>query len=199
MEVLIPKLMAAVEKHDLVPLPRHENFPPQPWQETDNVLPDKTQPYFLRRKSGPAFTANGTICRPMITTTQTAEKFSIASIEGSSKCKFQPLGTHSSVSFHNVHHCLYVVEGALDVTVEGKTGHLIPGDSLFIPAGSRFSFDFAANFVETLFFSNGCGIAELFSVAGKACDSTAVPRTDTNEVEQHTLAACEERFGFTLS
>ena len=197
MEVLIPKLMAAVEKHDVVPLRGHEGPTVQPWQDTDNVLPDKTEPYFLRRKSGPTFAVGETICRPLITTMQTAGKFSVASIQGSSKSKGHPGGADSLIRFHSTHHCLYVVEGALDVTVDGKTGTLIPGDSAFIPAGSPFRFGFAANFVETLFFSNGGGIAELFSSGGKACDSTAVLGMDRTETTSFLQFA--DKFGFAMS
>ena len=81
-EVLIPKLKAAAEQFDMIPLPQHKQFGPSPWKETENKLPGKLEPYFLKNATGPAYLAGGTVVRPLITTAESDGKFVIGSIEG---------------------------------------------------------------------------------------------------------------------
>lgn len=85
-EVLIPKLQAATLEHDVVPLPHHPSFDPQPWpKDGDSELPGATEPYFIRNGAGNQYlAAGGILCRPLITKAESSDKFSIASLEGTS-------------------------------------------------------------------------------------------------------------------
>jgi hypothetical protein len=53
-QALLPKLMAATEKFDMVPVRDHPSIDPQAWNlEADVKLPEGTQPYFLKANYGP--------------------------------------------------------------------------------------------------------------------------------------------------
>jgi hypothetical protein len=123
-EVLIPKLKAAAEEFDMVPVPQHPSFDLQLWGKGDDQLPDGIEPYFLRNGSGPTYLQGGTLCRPLITLVQSRGKFSIGNVEGSSHHKTSLFSACEDITFENVHHCAQVADGYIDFTIEGSTTRL---------------------------------------------------------------------------
>jgi quercetin dioxygenase-like cupin family protein len=197
-EVLIPKLKAASEQFDLVPLPHHPPFDPQQWPaDGDNALPDAVQPYFLRSGSGPKYILGSTLCRPLITRTQSAGKFSIASIEGSSHYT-SPLQQHKSITFRDVHHCVHVSDGYVDFTVEGSRTRLAVGETLYIPSGTPFSFQFASKLAKAYFFCNGGGLSELLCRAGREYTPPLIPGKEM-ESDASELSRFEKELRYMLS
>ena len=197
-EVLIPKLKAAAEEFDMVPVPRHPIFDPQPWGKHDTVLPDGVEPYFLRDGSGPKYILGGTICRPLITRLQSGGTFSIASIEGSSYHETPVLVDYKAIRFSDIHHCLQVVEGSIDFTVERSTARLAAGETLFIPSGTDFNFKFVTRLAKAYVFSNGGGLAELMTKIGHAYTPPLIPEKET-EWDASKLASFESELAYTLS
>jgi hypothetical protein len=197
-EVLIPKLKAAAEQFDLVPLPQHPSFEPQPWlHDGDNALPEGLEPYFLRNGSGPKYILGGTLCRPLITRTQSAGKFSIASIEGSSHYA-SPLQQHKSITFRDVHHCVYVSDGYVDFTTGGSKTRLAVGETLYIPSKTPFNFQFTSKLAKAYFFCNGGGLSELLCRVGREYTPPLIPGKEM-EWDVRELSRFEKELGYTLS
>lgn len=195
-EVLIPKLKAAAEKFDMVPQPHLPHFDPQPWEADDNTLPDGLQPYFLKSGSGPKSLIGGTLYRPLATPRQTAGKFSIASIEGSSYHEPSFLGEYT-ISFKDIHHCFQISDGSMDFVVDGAEAHLTAGETLFVPANSKFRFSYVGRFAKAYLFSNGGGLIDILDRVGEQYTPPLIPETlisyDSSRV--HEL---QEELGFVL-
>lgn len=196
-EVLIPKLKAAAEKFDMIPQPHHPHFDPQPWESDDNSLPDGLEPYFLKNGSGPKFLVGGTLCRPLVTSTQSAGRFSIASIEGSSYHEVSLLGKGRTISFEDVHHCFQISDGSMYFEVDGVGAHLATGETLFIPSGSKFGFSYAGRFAKAYVFSNGGGLVELMSKLGEHYEPPLIPENAPGS-NASKLSDLQPEVGFTL-
>lgn len=198
-EVLIPKLKAAAEQFDMVPCPRHTQFDPQPWQQDENQLPGACEPYFLRNDCGPKYVLGGTVVRPLATTAESGDKFSIASIEGSSYHSDEFVFANSlSIAFSKAHHCFQVSDGSVEFTVSGSITLLSPGETIYIPSGTGFRFDFTSKFAKTYVFSNGAGISELFCKLGQDYAPGLIPEevAPWNAKNLHDL---QQDYGYKLS
>ena len=199
-EVLIPKLKAAAEKFDMVPCPRHPQFDPQLWTGTENQLPGALEPYFLRKGSGPAYLAGGAIVRPLATTAESGGRFTVASIEGSSFHKDASIFAQSPVgiTFNSTHHCFQVSDGAVAFTLRGTETVLSVGETIYIPQGSVFKFEFVTRFAQVYVFTNGVGLSELMIRAGKGC-KIEIPPEKATPVEAAKLGDLKKELGFEFS
>lgn len=173
-EVLIPKLKAAAEKFDVVPQPHLPYFPPQPWDaKLNSSLPGKEAPYFLQANRGPKYLVEGVVVKPLATTKESAGRFAIGSIEGSSwhaNTFFQ-----SKMKFENIHHAIYVTEGRCDITVDDQVAQLHPGETIYVPKQSVFSISFSSRFAKAYIFASGGGLVELLCELGGEYEQTMVP------------------------
>lgn len=175
-EVLIPKLKAATEKFDMIPQPKHPQCEPQPWDGTENTLPGKLAPYYLKADKGPKYLVDGVVVRPMVTTKESANKFAIGSIDGSSFHANVALA--STMSFASVHHALQVADGQIEVVVDGTHTVLATGETLYIPKGSKFSLRIASRYARAYVFANGGGLIELLSAFGQAYEHGIAPEKE---------------------
>jgi hypothetical protein len=187
---IFPKIMAAKDRFDVVF--QRDYQPPEvsEWKDSENQLPKDSSPYFLRSNTGPRWMAGGVMSRPFITTTQSAGKFAISSIESSSiygKTIFsQPL------KFKDVDHCLCVGEGALVVKLNGKGEETVrEGETVVIPAGQSFTLEFASRFVRIMSFTSGDGIESLIHKAGAPYKGFVLP----DEAPEIDEARLEKVFG----
>jgi len=196
-EVLMPKLKAAAEKFDMIPQPHHPPFDPQPWESDDNSLPNGLEPYFLKNGSGPKFMVSGTLCRPLATPTQSAGRFSVASIEGSSYHKTSLLGEGHTISFKDTHHCFQISEGSMKFEVDGAQAHLATGETLFVPSGSKFKFWYVSRFAKAYVFSNGGGLVEIMTKLGEHYEPPLIPE-DAPCFDRSKLSDIQAAVGFTF-
>lgn len=190
-QILIPKVMAAKGKYDVVFHPKHEGGATTEWDAEDEKIPDGTEPYFLRANTGPRWILGGVLSRPFITTKQSDGKFSISSIESSSKLEPSPFG--QNLKFPNVHHLLTVFEGTLEVTVAGCTPcKITEGEVIFLPANTEFSLKFASKFVRFWSFSSGGGIEELIQKAGSPFEGFVIPDKSASWDETKFKETCKQ-------
>jgi len=196
-EVLIPKLKAAAEQFDMVPVPHQKSFDPQPWDGTENKLPNGLEPYYLRAGAGPKYRLGATLCRPLITTAQSGGKFTIASIEGSSYHKTPIFSEGKSLVFPDAHHCFQVAQGKISFTVAGKTAVLSEFETLFIPAGTEFSFNYSSRLAKAYVFANGGGLVEVFLKLGKDYAPALMPETE-EALDISSLPDLERELSFRL-
>jgi mannose-6-phosphate isomerase-like protein (cupin superfamily) len=205
MEVLIPKLKAASEKFDMVPQPHHPACEIQPWNgKTDAALPDRLGPYFLKDGSGPKYLVGGALVRPLATIRQSAGRFAIASIEGSSLHENKVL--RSSFVFENFHHAFFVSEGMMTFEIDDNSAAMNKlssmtigtGETVYVPKGFRFSFSFASKFTKAYIFTNGAGIIEPLCQSGTKYDVAVIPEKEKT-VDQSRLATLLQEFSGRLS
>ncbi|KAI1613943.1 RmlC-like cupin domain-containing protein [Exophiala viscosa] len=168
-EVLIPKLKAASEKFDMIPVrdPKLAEIKPQAWNEgEDNVLPNGLQPYFLRAGTGPRFLLGGMVVSPLATAAESGGRFSIGSIEGSSWHESSPLS--KNFVFDDVHHAFQVADGSVTFTLdETEVATLNVGETIYVPRGRAFSLAIESRYARVYVFISGRGILDVLTGAGK--------------------------------
>ena len=195
-EVLIPKLKAAAEKFDMVPQPHLKGCEPQPWDGSEKALPGKLAPYYLQANKGPKYLVEGVVVKPMVTTKESAGKFAIGSIEGSSYHSNSAL--KSKLSFANVHHALHVASGELEITVDGTSQTLKAYETVYIPKGSVFSIAMASKFTMAYVFANGGGLVELLCELGDSYDFCMLPEKESSAVGDR-LSSAASSHGCSIS
>lgn len=172
MEVLVPKLIAATEKFDMIPKRDHKGAEaPQPWSEADHVLPTGNEPYYLKSNQGPKYAAGGLLVRPMATDDQSNAKFNIGKIEGSNLFKETVFSQTKSLCFEKAHHGFYVEDGKMNFKIDDVEAEVSAGETIFVPAGSSFSFEITSRYATSYVFSNGGGIVEMLrALEGQASE-----------------------------
>ncbi|KAM0754371.1 RmlC-like cupin [Meredithblackwellia eburnea MCA 4105] len=143
---------------------------PDPASKPDNTLPDKTEPYFLLRETGPKYFLANECCSPLITPVQSHGKFAISVLEGSNEITGKR--PWDRLTFTKTHIFFRVLEGKVALTISGRENDqqvLTAGESAFILAGDRFQYHFASAYGKALIFAAGGagnGIETLFVGAG---------------------------------
>ena len=173
MEALVPKLKEAAEKFDMVPCRGHKGADPTPCSDSDNVLPETTKAYFLRADKGPRFASGGLLVKPIQRTAAANGKFAIAKLEGSSLIEHTSVSDHS-LKFPSLHHAFVVDAGSVKFTIDGETSTATYGETVFVPAGSTFSFKFVTKHAALYAFNSGGGLVELLVAAGQAYDRPVI-------------------------
>ncbi|CAK4033487.1 Hypothetical predicted protein [Lecanosticta acicola] len=198
-EVLIPKLKAAAEQFDMVPMPQYKQFGPQPWQGDESRLPGSLEPYFLKSGTGPAYVAGGTVCRPLITTAESSGKFVIGSIEGSSHHHDNGVFAQGRrVRFQGTHHAFQVVEGAIEFSIgPSQPAILHGGELIYVPSETELSIRTRSRYAKMYAFSSGKGLVELLNRIGNAYDQP-IPPEKAVDVSLDTLKAVQGEIGFEL-
>lgn len=187
--LLIPKVMAAKGKFDVVFQP--EYVPPElgEWDEDDERLPrggdgNGPVPFFLKANTGPRWILGGVLSRPFVTTAQSGGVCAISSIESS-----DVYGADASLAvlsrfmtFRTVDHCLAVLEGTLIVRLrEGsavKEEVFREGETVVIPAGQAFALEFRSKYVRVWSFTDGDGIEALVQRTGREIEGVLLPERE---------------------
>ncbi|KAK2629879.1 hypothetical protein QTJ16_000699 [Diplocarpon rosae] len=195
-EVLVPKLIAATETFDMIPVREKAHFEPQPWDPaTDSKLPGTYARggYFLQADTGSRFVVGGTVVRPLATRRETDSKFSIYELLASSL--HAPLA--APLSFARTHHAIFVVSGSLDIELtlpaslsasassassspprtnpSPSTSAATAGETVFVPAGTPFRFAAATRYARAYVFANGGGLGEVLCRVGREYEAPGVP------------------------
>jgi mannose-6-phosphate isomerase-like protein (cupin superfamily) len=176
MQVLVPKLIAATEKFDMVPKRDHVGASPVPCsKDTDITLPGAASPYFLKADAGPRYSTAGVLLKPLCGKAETNGKFSIARLEGSDTFAndTQHLASHS-LQFDTSHHCFLIDMGSFSVTVAGHTSMVRAGETIFVPAGQEFSLQAATRYAALYVFTNGGGLVEMLVGMGSQYQSQII-------------------------
>ncbi|KAG9664165.1 cupin domain-containing protein, partial [Aureobasidium melanogenum] len=185
MEVLVPKLIAATEKFDMVPKRDHKGAEPVLCTQEDNRLSNSpTEPYFLKADAGPRYASAGLLVKPLCQKADTDGKFSIARLEGSAAIKSQYLA-YNTLTFETSHHCFLVDMGGFRLTVDGQSSEISAGETIFVPAGQEFTLEVASRYAALYVFTNGGGLVEMLVGMGKEYGSQIIAEdfpTDAGEI-----------------
>lgn len=195
-QVLIPKLIAATEKFDMIPVREKQSFDPQPWDGSEVSLPGKCEEggYFLRDGAGEKKSVGGLVVRGMATRKETNDRFSIYEIAGSGLSA----GFDQALKFAKTHHALQTVEGILKVTIDGKSTLASFGETVFIPAGTSFKVEIESKFAKAYLFANGGGLGEVLSSIGSAYTLPGVPNEqEAKSADTSALKGLEGELEFT--
>ncbi|KAJ5989418.1 hypothetical protein N7481_004628 [Penicillium waksmanii] len=195
--ILIPKVMAAKGKFDVVFQPNY--VPPEvsDWTKEDEKLPQGNEGYFLRANTGPRWMLGGVMSRPFVTTKQSDGVCAISSIESSKEYGETVFSKY--MTFKSVDHCLCVMEGTLKVSLEGSGETLFrEGETVVIPAGQAFALGFESKYVKVHSFSDGDGIESLIHQLGKSVEQFVLPEQAV-EWDASQLATAAENLNITLS
>lgn len=192
--LLIPKVMAAKGKFDVVFAPDYK--PPElgEWTADDEKLPEGTdhEGYFLRANTGPRWILGGVMSRPFVTTTQSGGVCAISSIESS--MMYTPGLVSRYMTFRNVDHCLCVQEGILVVRLKGADGDSVfrEGETVVIPAGQGFALRFASRYVRVWSFSDGDGLEMLVQRLGRTFEGVVLPDREVEWEQGNVERVAEE-------
>lgn len=175
--ILIPKVMAAKEKFDVVFQPHYQPPALSEWVAgEDEGLPASSLPFFLRANTGPRWMLGGVMSRPFVTTQQSNGVCAISSIESSQSYGGSLFS--GFMAFDKVDHCLCVQEGTLVVRLKDSSSSssvFREGETVVIPAGQSFALDFASRYVRVWSFTDGDGIETLVHRLGQPFDGVVLP------------------------
>ncbi|KAL5317715.1 hypothetical protein ACEPPN_014813 [Leptodophora sp. 'Broadleaf-Isolate-01'] len=172
-EVLVPKLIAATEKFDMIPAREKPHYDPQPWSPTDSSLPGHCSRggYFLRAGTGTKYLvpSTGTVIRPLATRAETDSKFSVYEVHASSLYNITDpsKSTFPALKFTSTHHAIYVIDGTFTLTVNGDTTLATGGETVFVPAGAEWMFSAQSRYARCYVFANGGGVGEVMTRVGR--------------------------------
>jgi uncharacterized protein YaiE (UPF0345 family) len=194
--ILIPKVMAAKEKFDVVFQPHYVAPEVTEWTKEDEKLPEGPAGYFLRANTGPKWMLGGVMSRPFVTTTQSSGVCAISSIESSKD--YGETAFSKYMTFPTVDHCFCVMEGALRVHLQGADDAVFrEGETVVIPAGRAFSLGFESKYVKFHSFTDGDGIESLIHAAGKPFQGAVLP-DKALEYEQSEVESAAARLNIAI-
>ena len=188
--------MAATEKFDMIPVRDKAQFDPQPWDGNESKLPGfcENGGYFLKEGSGEKWAVGGTVVRPMATRKETNGRFSIYSIEGTSFHAGK--GLTKALEFKDTHHAIQTVDGVMKIVIDGSEVMTTAGETTFVPAGTKWSFEAESVYARAYVFANGGGVGEVLQSLGSNFDSPGVP-ADAVVWDESKLKALESELKFS--
>lgn len=195
-----PKFREIKEKYDVVFQREFQGAELGEWTKEDSVLPEESgKEYYLKANTGPCHLLEGVLSRPFITTKQSKAptgNFAITSIESSNRLTNTVLS--KPFSFEKTHQVYHVLDGAINVTVNGSANLVRAGETAFVPAGTEISIDFVDRYVRFWAYSSGDGLESLIADAGGKFEGTLVP-DQSRELDTEALKKAAEKHNVKIS
>jgi quercetin 2,3-dioxygenase len=126
----------------------------------DDTVPAGEQAYFLRAGEGQRHELGGLLQTILVGADQTGGKVAMTTLEMPKGVGLPP-HTHA-----HSHEALMVIEGRLQVTLDGETHTLTRGDTASIPAGVEHSYTSNGHYTKVLNMSAPGGLEKLIATAG---------------------------------
>lgn len=194
--ILIPKVMAAKGRFDVVFQPDYQPPEVSEWTQDDEKLPDGHEGYFLRANTGPRWILGGVVSRPFLTTKQSNGVCAISSIESSKE--YGPTLFSRYMTFAKVDHCFCVMEGTLKLRLQDSGDSVFrEGETVVVPAGQAFALEFESKYVKIHSFSDGDGIESLVHQLGQPLGAVVLPE-QAPEWDASQLSAVAEKLNVVL-
>ncbi|KAF2624268.1 RmlC-like cupin [Macroventuria anomochaeta] len=195
-----PKFREIKEKYDVVFQREFQGAEVSEWTKEDSVLPDEAgKEYYLKANTGPCYLLEGVLSRPFITTKQSKAptgNFAITSIESSNRLPNSVLG--KPFTFEKTHQVYHVLDGAINVTVNGSVNLVRAGETAFVPAGTEISIEFVDRYVRFWAYSSGDGLESLIADAGGKFEGTIVP-DKSRALDTEALKKAAEKYNVKIS
>jgi hypothetical protein len=196
-EVLIPKLIAATEKFDMIPVREKAQFNPQPWDGTETKLPGVCENggYFLKDDAGEKFVVGGAVVRALASRKETSGRFSVYTFEAGAAHAGTAL---KRLKFEETHHAFYTESGAFKFLIDEVEALAIAGETTFVPAGTTWSVEAESHYAKAYLFANGGGFGEVLACIGTKYESVALPQVgETVAWDICKLRELESQLNFT--
>lgn len=159
-EIPFAKFGQAEHDFDMKYLPEAEYAPPTS-DAADDALPGTRKPYFLKSGEGPRTQVGGALVTSLCTAAETDGKlnmFTVAAPRGAGV----PAHVHERTT-----EGLYVLEGAVRISLDGAESVLSQGDYASIPPGCEHRWEGAAFFTKVVSMSTPGGLEQVLERAGQ--------------------------------
>ena len=140
-----------------------------------NVLPGAAAPYGIRNGQGPRHLIGGMVASTYATGAETGGAFCLHMLSGG-KGAGLPMIRHAE-AFTS----LYVMEGAVELTIGGDSYAMIAGDTASIPPGTDYGFRMDRHRTVAMIFQTGGAAGSLFSAMGAPYQGFIQPATDAGQ------------------
>lgn len=134
------------------------------WHRTNQTLPGAQVPYFLSSNMGPKFLARGLsqVVLPLATAAETGGRALIATVNMRATQQRRP-----ETRVFRDNQLFRVLEGQLTLSMAGSTVNLIPGDTAWVPAGTRLQYSSSVAWTKFYAYATGqdCLVAALLRQA----------------------------------
>lgn len=192
---------ASAGEFDVIPCPNHVLVEAEPMSdEYDSTLPGNQTAYYLRNGTGPSAVLGGTVVRQYVRRAESANRFSLGTIEGSQYFETQVLT--GGFQFPDIDHCFYVNDGFLELKADGSDPtRLGPTEVAWLPAGTKFEIKPVSQYVKIYIYSQPGGLVDLLYEAGKETPhltkNSFLPQ-DPVAYDRKELSYLESKFNFKL-
>ena len=101
-------------------------------------------------------------------------------------------------AFEKTHQVYHVLDGAINVTVDGSANLVRAGETAFVPAGTGISIDFIDRYNRFWAYSSGDGLESLIADAGGKFEGTIVP-DQSRALDNEALKKAAEKYSVKVS
>ncbi|MFS0778134.1 quercetin 2,3-dioxygenase [Neobacillus sp. 3P2-tot-E-2] len=137
-------------------------------------LPNEKKPYFIRNGEGERFLFGTQVASIVATTASTGDKMEIVQISGG-KGDYFPAHVHEKA-----HEGIVVLDGRLEVELNGQVHLLTAGDYVHIPAGTVHAYWLQSHRTRFWSFTMNGNLAKLYSIIGEPFDKFERPPVSQN-------------------
>ncbi|MCY9183161.1 quercetin 2,3-dioxygenase [Bacillus halotolerans] len=149
-------------------------------------LPKEKVPYLLRSGEGERYLFGRQVATVMANGKSTGGLFEIVLLSGGKGDAF-PLHIHK-----NTHEGLLVLDGKLELTLDGEHHLLVAGDYANIPAGTPHSYRMHSHRTRLVSYTMKGNVAHMYSVLGTPYDHAEHPPHASEEVSKERFAKAAE-------
>lgn len=149
-------------------------------------LPKEKVPYLLRSGEGERYLFGRQVATVLANGKSTGDLFEIVLLSGGKGDAF-PLHIHK-----NTHEGLLVLDGKLELTLDGEHHLLVAGDYANIPAGTPHSYRMHSHRTRLVSYTMKGNVAHMYSVLGTPYDHAEHPPHASEEVSKERFAKAAE-------
>ena len=167
----IPRIIAAQEKFRIMRVDDAAYVPPTPIGEGDQRLPEGHDSYFLEAGFGLRRLLFGHLSTALLTAAQSEGTVDMRVIEAGRDA------TLPAIRHERTHQFLYLLDGALAVSVDGEEHRLVGGDAINLPAGVTYATRVQSGTARWVATSSGGDGATVWDAAGSETSEFCFPET----------------------
>jgi quercetin 2,3-dioxygenase len=145
-------------------------------------LPNEKKPYFIRNGEGERYLFGTQVASIVATTASTGDKMEIVQISGG-KGDYFPAHVHEKA-----HEGIVVLDGRLEVELNGQVHLLTAGDYVHIPAGTVHAYWLQSHRTRFWSFTMNGNLAKLYSLIGESFDKFERPPVSQNALDEDRLS-----------
>lgn len=158
----------------------------------DNQLPEEQRAYALKAGEGKRYVFGAQLATVMASANSTGGLFELVMLSGG-KGDFFPLHRHE-----HAHEAIFVLNGRLELLLDGRIYLLTEGDYACIPAGTAHGYRMHSHRTRLLSFTTHGEVARFYSLIGEPSELREHPERANNTDYLNRLAAAASQADITL-